>query len=773
VFVFTLADWQSNPNGTLNAVQTAFPNQLVIVRSSTIDEDNVKSLKAGYFHSESNVCTGSRDALATAIDRVIHSYSRDGRVPNQHDQVLVQPCIQEVRFSGVVLTRDPRLNAPYYVINYDSSDRVTDSVTKGVSCSLIRLARWTDTSTLENPWNKLVLALQEIEHIYRKKALDVEFAVDFRDKVHIFQVRPLLINKKDVGDEEVKSIVERLENEFKSKASKTHGVAGSDTIFCDMSDWNPAEMIGNRSNVFDYSLYRFVITKSIWNRARVSIGYTDVDPFELMVSFANKPYIDGRICFNSLTPRKLDLRLRKKLIDYYVHKLIEHPYLQDKVEFEVVFNCFEFSFDHRIPELHGNGFSKEEIDCLKRNLLTFTNDLLERSNGIIESTLKELGELGRRRSRIMKDAFLQSTPEGLLDKAFDLLADCKQLGTLPFSKVARLAFVGMIILKSMLREGIIDESFFYGFLGSIKTVVTEFRTDLDRLAHGDLSIETFLSRYGHLRPRTYDITAPRYDQTPNLFKSLNDSGLRSIVAKGIMRAADRNMLERMSKALLKSGLHCSRKDFLNFVRKTVQLREYSKFEFTKNISEALELIALAGLELGFSREELAMIDLDTLMQSRGGGKFDRRHVRRTWKNVAQQNQKKKVLYQKIALPPVITSDRDFALVQYYVSRPNFVTTKCVEGTVMDLSLIDYERIPDLSDKIIILENADPGYDWIFAHNLKGLITMYGGVASHMAIRCTEFGLPAAIGCGEPIFEKVRASKRIRLDCTMENIVPLY
>ena len=40
---------------------------------------------------------------------------------------------------------------------------------------------------------------------------------------------------------------------------------------------------------------------------------------------------------------------------------------------------------------------------------------------------------------------------------------------------------------------------------------------------------------------------------------------------------------------------------------------------------------------------------------------------------------------------------------------------------------------DVQDKIVVLPKADPGYDWIFAKGIKGFITKYGGVASHMEI----------------------------------------
>ena len=83
---------------------------------------------------------------------------------------------------------------------------------------------------------------------------------------------------------------------------------------------------------------------------------------------------------------------------------------------------------------------------------------------------------------------------------------------------------------------------------------------------------------------------------------------------------------------------------------------------------------------------------------------------------------------------------------------------------------NFLNISLLQNKIIMIESADPGYDWIFTHNIKGLITKYGGVGSHMAIRCAEFNLPAAIGCGNKIFGNLLKSKKIRLDSINRQII---
>ena len=71
----------------------------------------------------------------------------------------------------------------------------------------------------------------------------------------------------------------------------------------------------------------------------------------------------------------------------------------------------------------------------------------------------------------------------------------------------------------------------------------------------------------------------------------------------------------------------------------------------------------------------------------------------------------------------------------------------------------------------MIENADPGFDFIFNYPIKGLITKFGGSNSHMAIRCAEFDLPAAIGCGEQIFESlIKSNIRVKLNCLTNQII---
>ena len=94
-------------------------------------------------------------------------------------------------------------------------------------------------------------------------------------------------------------------------------------------------------------------------------------------------------------------------------------------------------------------------------------------------------------------------------------------------------------------------------------------------------------------------------------------------------------------------------------------------------------------------------------------------------------------------------------------EPNFVGEKNCIGGILFVKNINEKKI--LNRKIVIINSADPGYDWIFNHNIKGLITKFGGVNSHMAIRCAELNLTAAIGVGEKIFLNIINSNKVLIN----------
>lgn len=124
------------------------------------------------------------------------------------------------------------------------------------------------------------------------------------------------------------------------------------------------------------------------------------------------------------------------------------------------------------------------------------------------------------------------------------------------------------------------------------------------------------------------------------------------------------------------------------------------------------------------------------------------------------------LTRAVRLPHVITSADDVDVIRMPLGHPTFITNLSVTAQTMHLTSVD---TPDIDNRIILIESADPGFDWIFTHNILGLITKYGGANSHMAIRCAEFGLPAAIGCGERLFDTLLKAPVIELNAAAKKL----
>ena len=121
---------------------------------------------------------------------------------------------------------------------------------------------------------------------------------------------------------------------------------------------------------------------------------------------------------------------------------------------------------------------------------------------------------------------------------------------------------------------------------------------------------------------------------------------------------------------------------------------------------------------------------------------------------------------KLKLPETITSPNDVYFYYEPENKINFAGNKKTSGEVISISKkINY----NLKDKIVLIESADPGYDFLFSRNIRGLITKYGGVNSHMSIRCSELNIPAAIGVGEKKYNELLKSKIVNLDCITKKL----
>ena len=120
----------------------------------------------------------------------------------------------------------------------------------------------------------------------------------------------------------------------------------------------------------------------------------------------------------------------------------------------------------------------------------------------------------------------------------------------------------------------------------------------------------------------------------------------------------------------------------------------------------------------------------------------------------------------IFLPDVIRDTKDLFIQIKNYDKINFLSDKIISSKII---IFDKNNIKSIYDGIVCIENADPGFDFLFNKNIKGLVTKYGGLNSHMAIRCSELNLPALIGVGEKNFSRIINHKFLNINCVEKKI----
>ena len=345
---FTHKQWQTDKTKILKKISKTFPASSLAIRSSARTEDGWVQSNAGQYDSILGVSSDDTQGIETAIWRVFTSYGKSAR---PDDQVLVQKQITQTRVSGVVFTRGLETNSPYYRINFDDQFGNTSSITEGSVEKPRTLlisrggARYFNSS--DNGLNKLMSAVLEIEELLQYDKLDIEFAIDSSDGIHIFQVRPLTGNHQQfsIYTEEINEEISIASQKYNDLQQSSPFVHGDSTVLGVMPDWNPAEILGRYPRPLAFTLYRYLITDEVWAKQRAQFGYCDVRPTALMVSLAGQPYIDVRCSLSSLIPNKLTPRLKNKLANAYIELLRQNPSNHDKIEFEIALTTWFPGFD--------------------------------------------------------------------------------------------------------------------------------------------------------------------------------------------------------------------------------------------------------------------------------------------------------------------------------------------------------------------------------------------------------------------------------------------
>lgn len=763
---FTYTEWKIHRTKILNIIKKKYKNKRIVLRSSAIDEDKLKNSNAGKYKSFLNIKFSYRE-VESKINEIFNSYKKY-RPLKDNDKFIVQEMVTNLSVSGVIFTKDLETQSDYYVINYDDESGSTDSVTsgKGESSNRSLYVKRNKKKYLKSERFRLLInAVENLENNLKNENLDIEFAIDKNLNPYLLQVRPIknlknLINsQKNLIDYELNKISHKIQ---KQQKKKYQSYCGNNIFFGNMPDWNPAEIIGNQPNDLAFSLYNFFISKNIWVKARNIIGYKKNKFENLVTKFGGKPYVNINLSLNSFLPKGLSKKTYDKIVDHWLLKLKLEPYNHDKIEFNIATTCYDFTIKKKLKTFFSPKISKSEKQKYLKNLKKLTLEIISEKNGIA-SLSNQIIQIQKLEKIFLKKENLSSPLEYSKEIKKNMIL-CRDFGLLSFSILARYAFISISLINSLVELNILSVKKKNSFLKSIDNITSEFLKDSSDLNKKKIDKKTYFKKYGHLRPGTYNLTSKKYEKI-NLNEFKNQK-FNKVTSKFFLDSISKNKINKLLKTNNFENINFEK--LFSFFSNSIKWREKGKFIYTKYVSYILDLVESYGKEYGINKKELIFINIEQLLKIENK-KLSKINKKKQLLNIIYQNKYKFNLNSRIKLPQLIYDESAPFIIPHIVSSPNYVTKKNITGKIIFLKSDDNLK-QNIHNKIVLTENADPGFDWIFQKKIKALITKYGGANSHMTIRCSELDIPAAIGVGDKKFDEILKTKnQIDLDCSTKNI----
>ncbi len=598
--VIKVKDYLEREEEVLKAVSNTYSGDNIVVRSS------VKTVNSEYPDAMNHFCvydipSCDEDEVASAFDVIIASYrdEMDDVEGLGTREILIQRQATDIIISGVIHTRDIIYNRPYYVVTYrDYSD---GQITKEKSKHVKWIAKNVSREFIDEKFYKLIDAAKEIEKIYSDmEALDIEFAIDKSENIIIFMVKPLGVmrgKQKPISDHDFSD----------TKAFAKCHYLDNNKFLSDKAYWNPSGALGINPRPLDYSIYRSIITDSIWNDSITELGYSEVAD-ELMLKIGNRPYITINNAFEALTPSAIDKKLKHKLLEYYNNQLLKDRKLHDKVETELVFNAYDFSTDDNMRKLIFEGFTKEETVVLRDALYNITASILYMYDDMCKRDMKALAEIREVRENIIKATPVYETNSmklyGYIKQLLDSIRDD---GTPQYARHGRCAYIAMSFCNTL-----VDKKFFTGeemdeFLGSISTVETDYNQAVLDYNNQRISKEEFNSRYGYMRISAYDIRtecARNLSQVPVKYNAV-------YCDLDEVKFLDEDKLALALEAAYINDI--TPKVFMDYIVKSIKNMELFKHEYTQSISLVLDIIERIGDIQGIAKEDMSYLEIQDLL----------------------------------------------------------------------------------------------------------------------------------------------------------------
>ena len=698
-------------------------SEQIIIRSNSSKEDTDETSSAGKFLSIGPIDKNDISLVKKSWNEVLQSYEKE-----DNNTVIFQDYVDGAKSVSVLTSYKVGTDSPYRTFStYYGSQ--TDAVTSG---RYNKIKNFFIHRSLDNlpekfkEYYKFFKIQNQLENLFGNKQLDIEIVTDQKEEPLLLQVRPLMgkvIKKEPIMVE--RSVIDENVKRYKELIPTTDDRFGTNQIYSNMSDMNPAEMIGKKPDNIAFSLYRFMFTDTTWNKQRGEFGYRIYSGGKLMELFNNVAYINVNHSLNSFLTRNIKNETCEKIINYQLNKLETYPHLHDSIEFDISRSSYTFETDEKFGEEYKNIIDRKEI-------IQWHHDLIE-IDSFNSSTLHKNNE-------IILDAFSK------LDDSFQYLDKenikfIRDNMALPFTHHSRLGFVYFAQLNNFLKNGVINEEEKQNLLLSVNSISTKMKQDAYRVKTGDISLNDFLILYGHVRAGNYNLSSSNLKSNISFAESLINTSNEPTPSEPLKI----DIFKKIDDYFNLNKISYTSENWVEMFQLAVSTRENSKFYYTKGIDGILNEIEEKDIS---DRELFQLLDFE-------------------YNDMNTFNQK----IVDTLMPDVVTSSDDFYAYEEMNKDGNYIGQGTVTGEILFLDGTENNK-NNLDDKIIVIPAADPGWDWIFNYKIKSLITEFGGPNSHMAIRCAEHNIPAILGIGEKNFSAILNSKNLVVDFSNENFTIL-
>lgn len=289
------------------------------------------------------------------------------------------------------------------------------------------------------------------------------------------------------------------------------------------------------------------------------------------------------------------------------------------------------------------------------------------------------------------------------------------------------------------------------------------------------AIHAFLNKYGMRCAGEIDITKTRWSEKPAILVPMILSNIKNFergasqqkFEQGQQEALkkEQELLERLKQLPDGEQKAAETKQKIDQIRNFSGYREYPKygivsryFVYKQALLKEAEKLVQAGVI--HEKEDIYYLSFEEFLEVVRSNRSDHRLI--------SKRKEEFKIFEKLSPPRVITSEGEIITGRYNLEN---LPAGAIAGLAVSAGVIEGRaRVilnmedADLEDgDILVTTFTDPSWTPLFV-SIKGLITEVGGLMTHGAVICREYGLPAVVGV-ENATRLIKDGQRIRVNGT--------